>query len=141
MSRPRWDVNRASRLALGWLAAVRAHNSNDLDSGERTKNPAAASWREMWRISQHPRRCRWFFLSRCGMILSEVDARDWTVPQRLIPVLNASGVLARKFGRLFGSILSEQDAPNRPSNPALCESGIHHRSGDDTLVALSAAAI
>jgi hypothetical protein len=75
--------------------------------GERTKSPAAASWREMWRISHHPRRCRWFFFLRYVMIPSEVDARDWTVPQRLIP---CQGVLARKFGRLFGSILPERDA-------------------------------
>ena len=84
--------------------------------GERTKNPAAASWREMWRIPHRPRRCRWFFFLRCVMIPSEVDARDRTVPQRLIPVLNARGVLARKFGRLFGSILPEQGRPiGRPT--------------------------
>ena len=100
----------ASGLALGWLAAVRAHNSNDLESGERTKNPAAANWREMWRISHHPRRCRWFFFLRCVMIVAKSMRGDWTVPQRLIPVLNAGGVLAGKSGRLFSSILPEQDA-------------------------------
>jgi hypothetical protein len=36
---------------------------------------------------------------------------------------------------------SRSRTPNRPSNGALSETGIHHRSGDDTLVALSAAAI
>jgi hypothetical protein len=57
--------------------------------GERTKNPTAARWREMWRISHHPRRYRWY--SWCVVIPSEVDARDWTVRQRLIPVLTARG--------------------------------------------------
>jgi hypothetical protein len=87
--------------------------------GERTKNPAAASWREMWRISHHPRRCRWFFFLWCVIMSGEVDARDWTVPQRLIPVLNARGILARKFGRLFDSILPEQDAESAVQRSAV----------------------
>ena len=87
--------------------------------GERTNNPAAASWREMWQISHHPRRCRWFFFLWRLMIPSEVDARDWAVPQPLIPVLNARGVLARKFGRLFGSILPERDAKSAVQRSAV----------------------
>jgi len=53
------------------------------------------------------------------MIPSEVDARDWTVPPGLIPVLTARGVLARKFGRLFGSILLGQDAESAVQRSAV----------------------
>ena len=96
--------------------------------GERTKSPAAASWREMWRISHRPQRCRWFFFLRCVMIPGEVDARDRTVPQRLIP---CPGAYSRASLAGCSARSSRSRAPNRSSNAPLCEFGIHHRSGDD----------